>query len=70
MNAKQILNTMSLERLIEQWNLVSKMEMGTDIATVRGWILEALEAKAPEQMDKYYSDFYEDEDLERIVLNK
>jgi len=68
MNAKNLLSNMTLEQLIEQWELISLQKVTQEVAMVRGWLLEALEEKAPEAMDNYYSDFYEDSDLRKIVL--
>lgn len=64
----KLLEKMSLENLIEQWEIVSKMKVTSEIATVRGWILEALEEKAPDKMDAYYDGFYEDAELRKVLL--
>ena len=65
---KEDLNKMSIERLVDLWDEISKMKVTQEIADVRGWILEALEEKNPEGMDAYYEIFGEDEDLRKYVL--
>ena len=62
------LNEMNIEKLVEIWDLISLQKVTCEVATVRGWILEALERKNPEGMDQYYDGFYEDEDLKKFVL--
>ena len=62
------LSTYTLPELVELWEVVSEMKVNQCVAEVRGWILEALEKKAPEAMDEYYDGFYEDEELRKIVL--
>ena len=64
---KTNLKNLSLEKLLELWNEVSKKKTTVEVAEVRGWILEAIEDKNPEGFNEYLDGFYEDEDLRRFV---
>ena len=64
---KTNLKGLSLEKLLELWDEVSKKKTTVEVAEVRGWILEAIEDKNPEGFNEYLDGFYEDEDLRRFV---
>jgi hypothetical protein len=66
--AMNTLSKMSIERLLEQWELVSKMEVTQEVVTTRGWILDALTMKNPEAMDEYLDGFYDDSELKRFLI--
>ena len=59
---------LTTEELVNQWESIMEKHVTPEIATVRGWLLEALELKNPEGMSKFYDDFYEDEQLRDFVL--
>lgn len=68
--AHEMLNKMSVVDLVAQWEAVSKMEVTTEIATVRGWLMDALEDKNPEAFDKYLDDENcADEDLRKYFID-
>ena len=63
----EILKSKSTRQLIELFVLSGKMiDAGTDpeMYTVRGWLMDELEARNPEAMEAYLeSDCWDDEDL-------
>ena len=68
--AQDLLNGMSIVDLVAQWEEVSKMEVTPEIATVRGWLMDALENKNPEAFDKYLDDENcTDEDLRKYFID-
>ena len=51
------LKGMSEKKLVELWNEVDKKEVNLEVAKVRGWLMEALEAKNPEAFDAWMEDY-------------
>ena len=47
------LNTFSTAKLVELFALTNSMPMTAETPTVRGWIMDALEARNPEAFDKW-----------------
>ena len=54
--AAEKLFSLTLEELLAQWNEVNKLEVTPEVAQVRGWISNALEAKNPEAFEAWMMD--------------
>ena len=54
--AAQKLSAFTLEELLAQWNEVNKLKVTLEVAQVRGWISDALEAKNPEAFEAWMMD--------------
>jgi hypothetical protein len=53
----------STSKLIDLWNETEKQELSVDLATTRGWIMEALETKNPQAFDEWIDNCDKDDDL-------
>lgn len=51
------LKGMSVNKLIDLWNETDKKEVTPEVARVRGWLLDAMEAKNPEAFDAWMEDY-------------
>jgi len=64
----KLLKSMSLEKLVESFELTSNMN-DENIPTVRGWLMEEIEKRNPEGFDKWLdSDYPADSELRKYVL--
>jgi hypothetical protein len=63
------LKKMTIQKLIELWNETSKQELTSELAMVRGWIMDALEFKNPEAFDKWVDNCQSNDNLEAYFLN-
>jgi hypothetical protein len=66
--AIQTLMSMTIEKLIEVWNELNKQQISDEVITVRGWIMDALEAKNPEAFDKWIDQCESNDNLEAYFL--
>lgn len=65
---KESLKAMSIEKLVELFEATTNMKDAM-IATVRGWLMDAIEEKNPEGFDAWLdSDLNTDESLRAFVL--
>ena len=51
--ARRTLNRCTIKQLIALWNETEKQIISMDSATVRGWIMDALQAKNPAAFDNW-----------------
>ena len=66
---KEILKTMSLERLVELFESTTEGEIDVPTATVRGWLMDEIESRNPEGFDKWLDlEEPEDSELRKYVL--
>lgn len=64
----EIIKSMSLEKLIELFELTENMN-DENIPTVRGWLMDEIESRNPDGFGAWIeSDFPEDKDLKKFVL--
>lgn len=66
--AKEKLRKYTTEQLLDQWEIICKMEATRDVIRVRGWILGALEEKNPEALERFYDSYDQDLALRSYVL--
>ena len=65
---KESLKAMSIERLVDLFEATANMKDAM-IATVRGWLMDAIEEKNPEGFDAWLdSDCNTDESLRAFVI--
>lgn len=63
-----ILKKMSLEQLLDQWELTTNMN-DENIPIVRGWLMDELESRNPEAFDRWLdSEDLEDSELRKYML--
>ena len=62
------LKAMSLGKLIELWNELDKKEMTVEVGKVRGWLMDALEAKNPEAFDNWIENCHINDRVESYFL--
>ncbi len=66
--AMKTLRKMSLENLVEQFELTENMQ-GIEVAEVRGWLMDAIKEKNPDGFNAWLDmDIPEDRDLRKCVL--
>lgn len=51
--AAEVLDTMSVVDLAEMFDATDKMAMNAEVATLRGWLMDALERRCPEQFAEW-----------------
>lgn len=67
--ARKKIAAQSTEQLLDQWELTEHME-GPNVPTVRGWYMDELEKRFPEQLDRWLEESNEDGDLRRYIFAK
>ena len=67
--ARKMIAAQSTEQLLDQWELTEHME-GPNVPTVRGWYMDELEKRFPEQFDRWLEESNEDGDLRRYIFAK
>lgn len=68
MRAKEMLKGMTIKSLLDQWELTSVI-INKDIPTVRGWLMDEIENRYPNEFDAWLStDPCNDEDLRKFIL--
>ncbi len=67
----QTVNNASLTKLLDLWEATINMEWSQALADVRGWLMDAIEAKNPEGFNAWLEeDTPRDEDLRKFVTAK
>lgn len=69
LKAPAVLKTRSDKSLIEIWEMVSQMEFSQTVADVRGWIMDEIEFRHPEQFAEWLDGNCEDMELRRYILH-
>jgi len=54
-------------QLIQDWVAIETMEMSTEIAMVRGWLMDEIEKRFPAEFDKWMENCMEDDDIRNYV---
>ena len=67
--ARKKIAAQSTEQLLDQWELTEHME-GPNVPTMRGWYMDELEKRFPEQFDRWLEESNEDGDLCRYIFAK
>ena len=67
--ARKKIAAQSTEQLLDQWELTEHME-GPNVPTMRGWYMDELEKRFPEQFDRWLEESNEDGDLRRYIFAK
>lgn len=67
--ARKMIAAHSTEQLLDQWELTEHME-GSNVPTMRGWYMDELENRFPEQFDRWLEESNEDGDLRRYIFAK
>ena len=67
--ARKKIAAQSTEQLLDQWELTGHMD-GPNVPTVRGWYMDELEKRFPEQFDRWLEESNEDGDLRRYIFAK
>lgn len=67
--ARKKIAAQSTEQLLDQWELTEHMD-GPNVPTVRGWYMDELEKRFPEQFDRWLEESNEDGDLRRYIFAK
>lgn len=62
MKARKMISNLSLNTLLDQWELTSIVN-DEHIPTVRGWLMDELEKRNPEAFDRWLDSEAEDETL-------
>lgn len=66
--AKEILSRYTTSQLLEQWEILCTKETTIDVINARGWLLDALEEREPQKMEKFYDDLSaKDTDLRKYL---
>ena len=66
--AMEMLRKYSLEQLIEQWEVICVKKASRDVVNVRTWILDAIEERKPEEMERFYDSDAEDLELRKFLI--
>lgn len=67
--APEALRAESTERLLDLWEHTETAEYSAELATVRGWLMDEIERRAPRGFDAWLDqDAPEDKDLRKFVL--
>ena len=64
--AKNLIASLSTGQLLDQWESTSDIA-DTSIPTVRGWLMDELEKRFPDQFDKWLDSDCRDEDLRKFI---
>ena len=48
------LRTRATKQLLRDWDATDKMQITPELAMVRAWIMDELEVRYPEEMNRYY----------------
>lgn len=64
--AKNLIAGLTTSQLLDQWESTSDIA-DPNIPTVRGWLMDELEKKFPEQFDAWMDSDCRDEDLRKFI---
>lgn len=64
--AKNLIAGLTTSQLLDQWESTSDIA-DPNIPTVRGWLMDELEKRFPEQFDKWLDSDCRDEDLRKFI---
>ena len=65
--ARSMLSRLSLEQLIKEFDMTEDMPASFELSMVRGWIMDELEKRFPDQFDKWLDSDCRDEDLRKFI---
>lgn len=69
-NARAMLNRLSVEQLIKEFDMTEVMPISLELSMVRGWIMDELEKRNPEAFDKWLDlDYPDNKSLKNLYLN-
>ena len=66
-NARKMIGEMKIDRIIDLWETTSKSN-NENCPIVRGWLMDEIEKRYPEQFDKWLDGDAEDETLKNYIL--
>lgn len=64
--AKNLIAGLTTSQLLDQWESTSDIA-DPNIPTVRGWLMDELEKRFPDQFDKWLDSDCRDEDLRKFI---
>lgn len=65
--ARQQIAGLTTEQVIEQFELTEKIAFTVEVATVRGWLMDALATRNPEAFENWIEYGYEDSPREYFI---
>lgn len=65
--AIEMISKQTTEQLLAQWEITNELNDET-IPMVRGWLMNELEKRYPEQFEKFIDDYAEDTELRKYIL--
>lgn len=65
--AKNLIAGLTTSQLLDQWELTSDIA-DPNIPTVRGWLMDELEKRFPEQFDAWMDSDCRDEELRKFIF--
>lgn len=65
--AKNLIAGLTTSQLLDQWESTSDIA-DPNIPTVRGWLMDELEKRFPEQFDAWMDSDCRDEELRKIIF--
>lgn len=67
--ARNLIGSLATSQLLDQWESTSDIA-DPNIPTVRGWLMDELEKRFPEQFDTWMDSDCRDEDLRNFILHR
>lgn len=64
--ARNLIGSLKTSQLLDQWESTSDIA-DPNIPTVRGWLMDELEKRFPDQFDKWLDSDCRDEDLRKFI---
>lgn len=64
--ARDLIGSLTTSQLLDQWESTSDIA-DPNIPTVRGWLMDELEKRFPNQFDKWLDSDSRDEDLRKFI---
>lgn len=65
--AMELIAKQTDKQLIEQWILIDSKPMSQEVATVRGWLMDEIEKRFPEEFDLWMECCEEDDDIRKFI---
>jgi hypothetical protein len=66
--AREMIARVSMETLLNTWELTAEMLCGLEVSMLRGWLMDELEKRNPEAFDKWLEGEAEDASLRKYMM--
>jgi hypothetical protein len=63
MKAKEMIKKLTDKELLKQWKLIDRKPMSQEVATVRGWLMDELEERFPDEFSAWLEDLSPNADI-------